>query len=95
MLQKTRKTLGFKKIMVFKIPPGGGKPYLATGLYIYIIYGYRKYICGKRGRGEGGGAKPHRSQRHLEISGKMESFPSYGSRISFFFFSLFLRPYYF
>ena len=36
---------------------------------------------------------PPRSQRHLEISNKMESFPSYGSRI--FFFSLFLRPYYF
>ena len=34
-----------------------------------------------------------RSQRHLEISNKMESFPSYGSRI--FFFSLSLRPYYF
>ena len=32
MLQNTRKTLGFKKIMVYKIPPGGGKPYLATGL---------------------------------------------------------------
>ena len=38
------------------------------------------------------GAKTPRSQRHLEISNKMESFPSYGSRI---FFSLFLRPYYF
>ena len=33
-----------------------------------------------------------RSQ-HLKISNKMESFPSYGSRI--FFFSLFLRPYHF
>ena len=31
-------------------------------------------------------------QRRLEISNKMESFPSYGSRI--YFFSLFLRPYY-
>ena len=30
---------------------------------------------------------------HLEISNKMESFASYGSRI--FFFSPFLRPYYF
>ena len=30
-------------------------------------------------------------QRYLEISNKIESFPSYGSRI---FFSLFLRPYY-
>ena len=28
---------------------------------------------------------PPRSQRHLEISNKMESFPSYGSRIFFFF----------
>ena len=34
LLPKTRKTWGFKKIMVYKIPPGGGggKPYLATGL---------------------------------------------------------------
>ena len=40
MVQKTRKTLGFKKIMVYKIPPGGrgrgegGEPYLATGLHV-------------------------------------------------------------
>ena len=38
MVQKTRKTLGFKKIMAYKIPPvgggGGGKPYLTTGLMI-------------------------------------------------------------
>ena len=34
-VQKTRKKLGFKKIMVYKIPPGGGgKPYLATGLKV-------------------------------------------------------------
>ena len=34
--KKTRKTWGFKKIMVYKIPPGGGwgKLYLATGLII-------------------------------------------------------------
>ena len=34
MLQKTHKTWRVKKIMVYKIPPGGGggKPYLATGL---------------------------------------------------------------
>ena len=38
MVQKTHKTLGFKKIMVYKIPSpggggggGGGKPYLAAG----------------------------------------------------------------
>ena len=42
MVQKTRKTLGFKKIMVYKIPPGGGwgglgKPYLATGLRSVLI----------------------------------------------------------
>ena len=36
MLQNPRKTLGFKKNMVYKIPPGGGgKPYPASGL-IYI-----------------------------------------------------------
>ena len=33
MLQNSRKTLGFKKSMVYKIPPGGGgKPYPASGL---------------------------------------------------------------
>ena len=32
---------------------------------------------------------PPRSQRHLEISNKMESFPSYGSRIFIFFFHYF------
>ena len=32
MLQNPRKTLGFKKNMVYKIPPGGGgKPYPASG----------------------------------------------------------------
>ena len=35
MLQNPCKTLGFKKNMVYKIPPGGGgKPYPASGLYI-------------------------------------------------------------
>ena len=45
MLQNPCKTLGFKKNMVYKIPPGGGggggKPYPASGLYYepenYII----------------------------------------------------------
>ena len=42
MLQNPRKTLGFKKNMVYKIPPGGGgKPYPASGLmiqrYTYIL----------------------------------------------------------
>ena len=33
MLQILCKTLGFKKNMVYKIPPGGGaKPYPASGL---------------------------------------------------------------
>ena len=34
MLQNPCKTLGFKKIMVYEIPPGvgGGKPYPASGL---------------------------------------------------------------
>ena len=37
MLQNPCKTLGLKKNMVYKIPPGGGgKPYPASGL-IYII----------------------------------------------------------
>ena len=35
MLQNPCKTLGFKKNMVYKIPPGGGgKPYPASGLQI-------------------------------------------------------------
>ena len=36
MVRKTRKTLGFKKIMSYKIPPRvrEGKPYLATGLTV-------------------------------------------------------------
>ena len=34
MLQNPCKTSGFKKNMVYKIPPGGGgKPYPASGLY--------------------------------------------------------------
>ena len=32
MLQNTSKTLSFKKIMVYKTPPGEGKPYLAHGI---------------------------------------------------------------
>ena len=38
MLQNPCKTLGFKKNMVYKIPPGGGgKPYPASGLYCPIL----------------------------------------------------------
>ena len=39
MLQNPRKTLGFKKNMVYKIPPrGGGKPYPASGLHcVYLV----------------------------------------------------------
>ena len=36
MLQNLCKTLGFKKNMVYKIPPGGGKPYPASGLIMCI-----------------------------------------------------------
>ena len=37
MLQNPCKTLGFKKNMVYKIPPGGGgKPYPASGLMIVV-----------------------------------------------------------
>ena len=40
MLQNPCKTLGFKKNMVYKIPPGGGgKPYPASGLkYVLILH---------------------------------------------------------
>ena len=38
MLQNPRKTLGFKKNMVYKIPPGGGgKPYPASGLVVKLL----------------------------------------------------------
>ena len=38
MLQNPRKTLGFMKNMVYKIPPGGGgKPYPASGLSLEYI----------------------------------------------------------
>ena len=41
MLQNPCKTLGFKKNMVYKIPPwGGGKPYPASGL---IVLGLLKF----------------------------------------------------
>ena len=37
MLQNACKTLGFKKNMVYKIPPGGGgKPYPASGLMVKL-----------------------------------------------------------
>ena len=41
MLKNPCKTLGFKKNMVYKIPPGGGKPYPASGLHVDC----RKKIC--------------------------------------------------
>ena len=48
MLQNPRKTLGFKKNMVYKIPPGGGgKPYPASGLK-----GKNIYPAGLNARGE-------------------------------------------
>ena len=45
MLQNPRKTLGFKKNMVYKIPPGGGgKPYPASGLIVFMAYTLSHYI---------------------------------------------------
>ena len=45
MLQNSRKTMGFKKNMVYKIPPGGGgKPYPASGLIIIKLPGGEQ-IC--------------------------------------------------
>ena len=38
MLHNSRKSLGFKKNMVYKIPlgVGGGKPYPASGLILFL-----------------------------------------------------------
>ena len=45
MLQNPCKTLGFKKNMVYKIPPGGGgKPYPASGLLNKPSM-HRQYNC--------------------------------------------------
>ena len=74
---------------------------------IYTYFLVSESICVEKGFWGGGGPNPppphpRRSQRHLEISNKMESFPSYGSRIFFFtineailFFSTPLEPFYF
>ena len=49
MLQNPRKTLGFKKNMVYEIPPGGGgKPYPASGLIILSNATVKKYIICRR-----------------------------------------------
>ena len=43
-MQNLCKMLGFKKNMVYKIPPGGeGKPYPASGLVVGIVNG-RKWV---------------------------------------------------
>ena len=45
MLQNPCKTLGFKKNMVYEIPPGGGgKPYPASGLLFTVIQDEKLYI---------------------------------------------------
>ena len=35
--KKTFKTLYYMKVMAFKIPPGGAKPFLAIGLYQEVL----------------------------------------------------------
>ena len=48
MLQNPRKTLGFKKNMVYKIPPGGGgKPYPASGLYVKHVTPGMAIFCAR------------------------------------------------
>ena len=48
MLQNPRKTLGFKKNMVYKIlPGGGGKPYPASGLYADFLHLYCPHTAEK------------------------------------------------
>ena len=45
MLQNPCKTLGFKKNMVYKIPPGGGgKPYPASGLLNFLRLTSCQYV---------------------------------------------------
>ena len=48
MLQNTSKTLGFQKIIVYKTPPGGGKPYLARGLGRFRRARSSKEILGRK-----------------------------------------------
>ena len=49
MLQNPCKTLGFKKNIVYKIPPGGGgKPYPASGLKVILLpsaESFKKDFC--------------------------------------------------
>ena len=46
MLQNPCKTLGFKKNMIYKIPPGGGKSYPASGLTdVYCISILKGRLC--------------------------------------------------
>ena len=53
MLQNPCKTLGFRKNMVYKIPPGGGgKPYPASGLY-QCVHFYMKDLFSRVGLHDG------------------------------------------
>ena len=49
MLHNTSKTLGFKKIMVYKTTPGGGsgggKAYLDCGLYLVVTFSSNFVSC--------------------------------------------------
>ena len=48
MLQNPCKTLGFKKNMVYKIPPGGGgKPYPASGLVGFGVFPHFFFFSSK------------------------------------------------
>ena len=40
MLQNPRKTLGFKKNMVYKIPPGGEVNHIQPVAYSYLLSNY-------------------------------------------------------
>ena len=55
---------------------------LAKEIYEYTYFIVSESIYVEKGVG-GGGALPPRSQRILEISNEMESFPLYGSIIIF------------
>ena len=65
---------------------------VSTENYIYIIYGFRKYIRRKGSRGAGEGQRPPEANEIWKYQIKWNHFHDMGTE---YIFSLFLRPYYF